>query len=228
MTHVIDTGRVKESRFNASTRIRELVTVWTSQASAKQRAGRGGRTGPGKCWRLYDEEFSNRWLPDQTPPEIIRTPLDEVVLQICLLYEERRSSAGPGKLNGGACPISFLQKAPEPPPSHSLVQACQHLVEVGALVVLKNDDRTTYRLSPLGYHLSRLPMDAKLGKVLLVGCILDCIDPALTVAAALSNNKSLFLNRWGSAAQDEQWKVAVNRRSQLIENGFQFTLIWGT
>ena len=163
----------------------------------------------------------NRWIPDQTPPEILRTPLDELVLQICLLYEERRDSSGTsGDQKLGVCPITFLRNAPEPPPSHSLVQACQHLIEVGALDVMQNTGRTTYRLTPLGYHLSRLPIDAKVGKVLLVGCILDCIDPALTVAAALSSTKPIFLSRWGRAAEDKQWKEAVQRCSALVENGY--------
>ena len=84
VSSVIDTGRVKESRFNASSRIRELVTVWTSKASATQRAGRSGRTGPGVCWRLYSKEFFNDKMPARTSPEIMRTPLDELVLQCCL------------------------------------------------------------------------------------------------------------------------------------------------
>lgn len=218
--HVIDTGRVKESRFNASTRIKELVTVWTSKASAKQRCGRAGRTASGTCWRMFSEDFMNQWMPDQTPPEIIRTPLDELVLQICLLYEERYGSPDSGALRAGVCPISFLQKAPEPPPCHSLVQACQHLVEVGALDEAEGPERSTYRLTSLGYHLSRLPMDAKLGKVLLVGCILDCLDPALTVAAALSSTKSIFLSRWGRSAEDEQWKTTLQRRNDIVENGY--------
>lgn len=159
-------------------------------------------------------------MPDHTPPEIIRTPLDELVLQICLLYEERQKSSPLSGPKAGVCPVSFLQKAPEPPPSHSLVQACQHLIEVGALTTFESHERKTYRLTPLGYHLSRLPMDAKIGKVCLIGCILDCLDPALTVAAALSSAKSIFLSRWGLSALDEAWKAAMRRRNELVENGY--------
>jgi hypothetical protein len=228
VTHVIDACRVKESRYNASTRIRELVTVWTSRASLKQRAGRAGRTSSGVCWRLCSEDFFEKELLPQTAPEMLRTPLDELVLQICLLYEQRRddfykSNKGGGSFPTGAKPIKFLSLTPAPPPKNSLLQACRHLLEVDALrVVDKNgkegeEDAWSYRLTPLGYHLSRLPMDAKVGKVLIVGCILGCLDGALTVAAALSCTKSCFLSGFGNQAN---LPVAYQARESLIENGF--------
>ena len=179
VSHVIDTGRVKESRFNSSTRIKELVTVWTSQASAKQRAGRSGRTSAGSCWRLYSEEFCKNSLPSQTCPEILRAPIDELVIQICLLYEHQRDEKKNGnneQTSKGVCPIRFLGKTPEPPSDENVVQACKHLLEVGALTVVSYSPKVLYRLTPLGYHLSRLPMDPKVGKVLLVGCMLGCLD----------------------------------------------------
>ena len=212
VSHVIDTGRVKESRFNASSRIKELVPVWTSQASAKQRMGRAGRTTAGVCWRLYSEEFSNT-LPSQTSPEIIRTPLDELVLQICLLYEQRRESTK----SLGVSPIKFLRNTPEPPPVDSIENACQHLLEVGALETVSDPgDATLFRLTPLGYHLSCLPMDAKVGKVLIVGCILECVDSSLTIAAALSSTKSCFLPSRGGKERE----IAVDSRRRLVESGF--------
>ena len=154
---VIDTGRVKESRFNSDTRVRELVTVWTSQASAKQRVGRAGRTGPGVCYKLYSEEFSQSMMLLQTPPEIVRTPLEELVLQVCLLKEHES--------NKGTSPMKFLSMAPEPPAQSRLEEACNHLLQIGALTSIFGDDEAMFRLTPLGYHLSHLPMDPKVGKV---------------------------------------------------------------
>lgn len=104
VTFVIDSGRAKEMRFNASTRINELVTVWISQASAKQREGRAGRTRSGVCYKLYSEEYCRGSMPRQTCPEIMRTPLEELVLQICL-FEEQRSPKG-------VSPLLFLGNAP--------------------------------------------------------------------------------------------------------------------
>ena len=115
---VIDTGRVKESRFNSSTRIKELVTVWTSRASATQRAGRAGRISAGVCWKLYTEQFCNEHMPMRTSPEIVRTPLDELVLQCCLLEENMPRRPG----ESGTRPIKFLRQAPEPPPTKTSIQ----------------------------------------------------------------------------------------------------------
>lgn len=283
ITHVIDTCRVKESRYNASTRIREIVTVWTSRASMQQRSGRAGRTSSGIAWRLCTEKFCNDTIVDQTAPEMLRTPLDELILQICLLYEQRRDEyywnikkknkekesssllsitkrdnddnnsaekQGSNNVHGskrlpslsfatGAQPIKFLSMTPAPPPRNSLLQACRHLLEVDAIRVVdqqpennsknKNSDNTasseknnrndeavwSYRLTPLGYHLSRLPMDAKVGKVLIIGCILGCLDGALTVAAALSCTKSCFLSYHQNSDP-----CVISARESLIENGF--------
>lgn len=154
---VIDTGRVKESRYNSASRIRELVTVWTSEASMKQRAGRAGRTGPGVCYKMYTEEFCDTSILSHTPPEIVRTPLEELVLQVCLLKEQQHGN--------GTSPMEFLSKAPEPPSEDRLNEACTHLVQIGALVHLRDEKEACFRLTPLGYHLSHLPMDPKVGKV---------------------------------------------------------------
>lgn len=163
IVHVIDTCRVKESRYNSSSRIKELVTVWASHASMKQRAGRAGRVSAGNCWRLCAEEFATTQLLQHTVPEMARTPLDELVLQIGLLFEQRRDAVHD---NGdsqrtfaqGFKPIKFLSMTPTPPAERSLMQACKHLLEVEALKVTdygSEPDSCLYRLSPLGYHLSR-------------------------------------------------------------------------
>jgi hypothetical protein len=235
VSHIIDTGRVKESRFNASSRINELVTVWTSQASATQRAGRAGRTSAGVCWRLYSEVFHQDWMPLQTPPEILRTPLDELSLQVCLLYEQRYDEAKQRTSQSqqqrpnqpvGVSPIRFLRQTPEPPPDESIVEACNHLLEVGAVHAVGHNEADEdiigqmYRLTPLGYHLSRLPMDAKVGKVLIVGCILKCLDGALIVAAALSHTKSCFPSQRWSSCSVADWKQALEARNRLVESGF--------
>jgi len=182
---VIDTGRVKESRFNASTRIKELVTVWTSLASSKQRAGRAGRTAPGTCYKLYSEDFTQNVMLQQTPPEIVRTPLEELILQVCLLEEQKASKS--------ISPMNFLSQAPEPPPVSNLNEACGHLIEIGALKSSIEEKQHVYRLTPLGYHLAHLPMDPKVGKILIVGCVLQCIEPALIIASTLSSSKSCWL-----------------------------------
>ena len=167
---------MKESRYNSESRIKELITVWTSHASMKQRTGRAGRTSHGICWRLCSEQFATEHLLQHTLPEIVRTPLDELVLQVCLLYEQRRDSSRTPAA-AGLKPIKFLSATPTPPSEQNCNRACQHLLEVDALNVVDCRDTDSpsnwmYRLTPLGYHLSRLPMDAKVGKLLVIGCIL--------------------------------------------------------
>ena len=99
-------------------------------------------------------------------------------------------------------------------------KACQHLLEVGAIHVVSDGDPVLYRLTPIGYHLSRLPMDTKVGKVLLVGCMLGCLDCALTVAASLSCTKSCFLQRgWGADGQ-QAFEASQDRRNHVIKTGF--------
>ena len=234
---MIDSCRVKESRYNSSSRIKELVTVWASHASMKQRSGRAGRTSSGTCWRLCSEEFATTQLLSHTVPEMARTPLDELVLQIGLLFEQRRDEYNRNAVNDdgesrrpfapGFKPIKFLSMTPTPPAEGSLVQACKHLLEVEALKVVDHGSDSgeaigwLYRLTPLGYHLSRLPMDAKVGKMLIIGCLLGCLDNALTIAAALSCTKSCFL----SGSQSRQIDASsIEARDELIENGFKLVI----
>ena len=196
----------------------------------KQRAGRAGRTSSGTCWRLYSEEFANTELLNSTMPEMARTPLDELVLQIGLLFEQRRDEYNRNSVNEsraiqrpfapGFKPIKFLSNTPTPPAERSLIQACTHLMEVEAIrVVDGTDGEQLYRLTPLGYHLSRLPMDAKVGKMLIIGCVLGCLDNALTIAAALSCTKSCFLSVGGGHNRNIDTS-SIEARDDLIEHGF--------
>ena len=217
---------MKESRYDAESRIKELTTVWTSNASMIQRTGRAGRTAHGVCWRLCSEEFAKEQLLESTLPEIVRTPLDELLLQVCLLYEHRRDKSmtitNSPQFASGVKPMKFLSSTPTPPPERNHVQACHHLLEVGALTTVQCGDKgdssnLMYRLTPLGYHLSRLPMDAKVGKILIIGCILGCLDNALTIAAALSSPKPCFLR---SSRERPLEATRIDARDNLIEHGF--------
>lgn len=201
--------------------------MWASHASMKQRAGRAGRTSHGICWRLCSEEFAENDLLPHTVPEMARTPLDELILQIGLLYEKRRDEYNNSMAKDfghenirafapGFKPIKFLSMTPTPPAEHSLVQAGKHLLQVEALKVVEaagEEIDWLYRLTPLGYHLSRLPMDAKVGKMLIVGCLLGCLDNALTIAAALSCTKSSFFRGHADPS-------CIEARDSLVENGF--------
>uniref|UniRef100_A0A2P2JPR1 RNA helicase n=3 Tax=Rhizophora mucronata TaxID=61149 RepID=A0A2P2JPR1_RHIMU len=171
VVHVIDCGKAKETSYDALNKLACLLPSWISKASAHQRRGRAGRVQPGVCYRLYPKVIHDAMLEYQLP-EILRTPLQELCLQI-------------KSLQLGAV-ASFLAKALQPPDPLSVQNAIDLLKTIGAL-----DDRE--ELTPLGCHLCNLPVDPNIGKMLLMGCIFQCLDPALTIAAALAHRDPFVL-----------------------------------
>ena len=142
-----------------------------SLASRKQRRGRAGRTREGEYWALYSRAVSAR-MAEHTPPEMQRTPLAGLVLSILSL------GLGP--------PGPFLARALQPPSADAVEESCRSLRLAGALDAAD-------ALTPLGAHLARMPLDVRVGKMVLYGALLGCIDPMLTIAAALSTCRSPFL-----------------------------------
>ncbi|NXE15777.1 DHX34 helicase, partial [Lophotis ruficrista] len=159
---VLDSGKVKEMSYDPQDKLQRLQEFWISRASAEQRKGRAGRTGPGVCYRLYAESDYDAFSPYPVP-EIQRVALDALVLQL--------KSMGLGDPRT----FPFL----EPPPSSSLETAVRYLREQGALDDAEN-------LTPIGNLLARLPVDVVVGKVLVLGALFELAEPALTLAAALS------------------------------------------
>ncbi|KAK9842413.1 hypothetical protein WJX84_005272 [Apatococcus fuscideae] len=162
---VIDAGRLKERRHDASRGMGLLIEDWVSRASALQRKGRAGRVQEGMCFSLFTRQRFEHQMRKFQAPEMVRVPLEELVLQIHLL---RLGKA-----------YAFLQRVLEPPPAKSVEGALAQLQSVGAL-------SKEEVLTPLGHHLAQLPVDARMGKLLVVAALLGCLAPALTVAACLS------------------------------------------
>ena len=165
---VIDSGKHKEKSYDPYTGISTLQSGWISQASAKQRRGRAGRCQPGIAFHLYTRHRSES-LEEYQLPEIMRTPLEEMGLQVKLL-----------ETPGNRIKIAdFLSKAVEPPVLQAVNAAIKLLEAIGAL------EEGSEKLTVLGRHLASLPISPTLGKMLLYGVIYDCLDPILTVSCCL-------------------------------------------
>ncbi len=159
---VVDTGMARMSRYSVRSKVQRLPIERISQASANQRMGRCGRLAPGICIRLYSEEdFDTR--AEFTEPEILRTNLSSVILQMATL-------------NLGAIDaFPFI----EPPDSKFINDGYRNLQELSAL-----DEKR--KLTPLGRRLARLPIDPRLARMLVAGADEGAVREVLTIVSALS------------------------------------------
>ncbi|MBC3189835.1 ATP-dependent RNA helicase HrpA [Pseudonocardia sp. C8] len=161
--YVVDTGTARISRYSRRLKVQRLPIEKISQASANQRAGRCGRTSDGIAIRLYaEDDFDAR--PEFTDPEILRTNLAAVVLQMIALDL------------GEISEFPFV----EPPDRRAVADGLDLLHELGAL----RPDRRS--LTPVGHALSRLPVDPRLGRMLVEAHRNGCLREVLVIAAALS------------------------------------------
>uniref|UniRef100_A0A8C3JW07 3'-5' RNA helicase YTHDC2 n=1 Tax=Calidris pygmaea TaxID=425635 RepID=A0A8C3JW07_9CHAR len=163
---VIDSGKMKEKSFDALSCVTMLKMVWISKASAIQRKGRAGRCQPGVCFRLFSRLRFQNMLEFQTP-ELLRMPLQELCLHTKLL----------APINSPI--VDFLMKAPDPPPALIVRNAVQMLKTIDAMDPWED-------LTELGYHLTELPVEPHLGKMVLCAVVLKCLDPILTIACTLA------------------------------------------
>ncbi|KAI3497504.1 hypothetical protein L1887_40163 [Cichorium endivia] len=187
VVYVIDCGKHKENRYNPRKKLSSMVEDWISRANARQRRGRAGRVKPGICFCLYTNyRFEKLMRPFQLP-EMLRMPLVELCLQIKLLSLGRI--------------MPFLQKALEPPTEEAITSAISLLYEVGAV---EGDEE----LTPLGYHLAKLPVDVLIGKMMLYGGIFGCLSPILSISAFLSY-KSPFIYPKDERHAVERAKLAL-------------------
>ncbi|MFG1829543.1 ATP-dependent RNA helicase HrpA [Micromonospora chersina] len=165
--YVVDPGTARISRYSSRLKVQRLPIEPVSQASANQRKGRCGRTSDGICIRLYDEQdFDSR--PEFTDPEILRTNLASVILQM--------TSIGLGDI--GAFP--FI----DPPDRRNVTDGVNLLHELGALNPAETDPAK--RLTALGRRLAQLPVDPRLARMVLEGERNGCATEVIVIAAALS------------------------------------------
>ncbi|SCL48236.1 ATP-dependent helicase HrpA [Micromonospora citrea] len=165
--YVVDPGTARISRYSSRLKVQRLPIEPVSQASANQRKGRCGRTSDGICIRLYDEQdFLSR--PEFTDPEILRTNLASVILQM--------TSIGLGDIAA----FPFI----DPPDRRNITDGVNLLHELGALDPTETDPAK--RLTPLGRRLAQLPVDPRLARMVVEGERNGCATEVMVIAAALS------------------------------------------
>lgn len=172
VVYVIDTGFSKQKIYNPRARVESLLVQGISRASAKQRAGRAGRTRPGKCFRLYTEEAFNKELTETTHPEILRSNLGNVVLQLKKLGID------------DLVHFDFM----DPPAPETLMRALELLNYLGAL-----DDEGD--LTDFGALMSEFPLEPESSAALIRSPKFQCSNEILTIVAMVSSAHNCFVRQ---------------------------------
>ena len=193
--YVIDPGLARISRYSYRTKVQRLPIEPISQASANQRKGRCGRTSDGICIRLYDEQdFLSR--PEFTEPEILRTNLASVILQM--------TSLGLGDIAA----FPFV----ESPDSRYIRDGIRLLEELGAIYTKHHH----YHLTDIGRILSQLPIDPRLARMLVEARQLGCIKEVMIITAALSIQDPRERPFDKQQASDEKHRRFADKESDFI------------
>ncbi|XP_004698044.1 probable ATP-dependent RNA helicase DHX35 [Echinops telfairi] len=196
IVYVIDCGFVKLRAYNPRTAIECLVVVPVSQASANQRAGRGGRNRSGKCYRLYTEEAFDK-LPQATVPEMQRSNLAPVILQLKALGIDN------------VLRFHFMS----PPPAQSMVQALELLYALGGL------DKDCRLTEPLGMRIAEFPLNPMFAKMLLESGHFGCSQEILSIAAMMQ-----IQNIFVIPPNQKSQAIRVHRKF-AVEEGDHLTML---
>lgn len=201
ISYVFDCGRAKEKKYDLITGVQSFEVGWISKASANQRSGRAGRTGPGHCYRLYSSAVFERDFDEYAAPEISRTPLEGVVLQLKSM---------------GAPVVNF--PFPTSPDRESLQKAENLLSYLGALSA---DGKVT----KLGHELSLYPLNPRFARMVAMGVAQSLTAETIALVAALSVPELLIAeNKLGlheppkpadDAVRTEQDNMEAEERSRM-------------
>ncbi|KAK3062567.1 hypothetical protein LTS18_003797, partial [Coniosporium uncinatum] len=160
--YVFDCGRVKEKQYDRRTGVQSFEVRWISKASASQRAGRAGRTGPGHCYRLYSSAVYERDFEEYTEPEILRAPIEGLVLQLKSMDLQHV--------------VNF--PFPTPPDRHALAKAEKLLTYLGAISL-------DGKITPTGKELSLYALSPRFARMLMLGQAHNLAAHTIALIAAL-------------------------------------------
>ncbi|KAJ5587892.1 ATP-dependent RNA helicase DHX35 [Penicillium hispanicum] len=197
IVYVIDCGFSKLRAYNPNTGIETLTAVPISKASATQRAGRAGRTKPGKCFRLYTQQTYDQ-LPEATIPEIQRSNLAPIVMQLKALGIDN------------IVRFDFLTS----PPAELVIRAFELLFSLGAV------DDYAKLTKPLGMRMAELAVDPMMAKVLLAAPAFGCPSELLSIAAMVSLQGTVWVKHDGDKRTAES-----HRRKFAVEEGDHLTYL---
>ncbi|KAF7926182.1 uncharacterized protein EAE98_006477 [Botrytis deweyae] len=161
--YVFDCGRSKERKYDKTTGVQSFEVGWISKASASQRAGRAGRTGPGHCYRFYSSAVYERDFEEFAEPEILRMPIEGVVLQLKSMNLQHV--------------VNF--PFPTPPDRQSLASSEKLLTYLSAI-------SPSGQITPTGSIMSIFPLSPRFARILLVGHLHDCLPYTIALVAGLS------------------------------------------
>lgn len=184
IVYVVDSGFSKQRFYNPISDIENLVVAPISRASARQRAGRAGRVRPGKCYRLYTEEFFLNHMSNEGIPEIQRSNLVSCVIQLKAL--------GIDNILGFDWPAS--------PSPEAMIRALEVLYSLG---ILDDDAKLT---SPTGFQVAEIPLDPMISKMIIASSQLGCSEEIITIAAALSV-QSIWISGRGIQKESDEAKL---------------------
>ncbi|CAJ1961840.1 unnamed protein product [Sphenostylis stenocarpa] len=184
IVYVVDSGFSKQRFYNPISDIENLVVAPISRASARQRAGRAGRVRPGKCYRLYTEEYFLNHMPNEGIPEIQRSNMVSCVIQLKAL--------GIDNILGFDWPAS--------PSAEAMIRALEVLYSLG---VLDDDAKLT---SPTGFQVAEIPLDPMVSKMIIASSQLGCSEEIITIAAVLSV-QSIWISGRGIQKESDEAKL---------------------
>jgi ATP-dependent RNA helicase DHX37/DHR1 len=203
--YVIDCGRAKERQYDNTSGMQSFQIDWISKASAAQRAGRAGRTGPGHCYRLYSSPVFERYLATHATPEILRIPIESMVLQMKSINID----------------VVTNFPFPTPPDRLALIKAEKTLVQLGALEPrsAKGKEAATSSITELGKAMSLFPLSPRYSKMLVTGQQHGCLPFVIALVCALTVGDP-FLREDIAGVADDGTETHQAANAELEETGY--------